>query len=242
MVCIKCCTQIDGIRVFAEKAKQAQKYLEMLDQLNNQDSDDGISYYRVNSGDDEHDCKENDDNSETAKSDDDEDITDMEVSVDPMMFLDSYTDDSQTNDGRTCGNDIATISPEEECATLTKIENRPQSLTIELVPILPKIEFEKRGKALPDLKPIKSAKKFSTSENIRPYSCTYCPRSFYSSIALQNHSWLHSNKDGVDAIANGQKVRCPVCRKDMSTKGNLKVHMESHKPKGKYTCDICGRV
>lgn len=35
---------------------------------------------------------------------------------------------------------------------------------------------------------------------------------------------------------------CPVCGKSVSTKGNLKVHVETHRPKGKYACDICGRM
>lgn len=35
---------------------------------------------------------------------------------------------------------------------------------------------------------------------------------------------------------------CPICGKKISTKGNLKVHLETHRPKGKYGCDICGRM
>ncbi|KAK6618234.1 hypothetical protein RUM44_002685 [Polyplax serrata] len=38
------------------------------------------------------------------------------------------------------------------------------------------------------------------------------------------------------------KYVCPICGKKISTKGNLKVHLETHRPKGKYGCDICGRV
>lgn len=36
--------------------------------------------------------------------------------------------------------------------------------------------------------------------------------------------------------------KCPICSKVISTKGNLKVHLETHRPKGKYACDICGRM
>lgn len=36
--------------------------------------------------------------------------------------------------------------------------------------------------------------------------------------------------------------KCPICAKDISSKGALKVHLETHRPKGQYACDICGRV
>lgn len=41
---------------------------------------------------------------------------------------------------------------------------------------------------------------------------------------------------------NVLRYKCPICSKIISTKGNLKVHLETHRPKGKYACDICGRV
>lgn len=39
-----------------------------------------------------------------------------------------------------------------------------------------------------------------------------------------------------------KRVTCPICGKIISTKGNLKVHLETHRPKGRYGCDICGRM
>lgn len=41
---------------------------------------------------------------------------------------------------------------------------------------------------------------------------------------------------------NSLRFTCPICGKIISTKGNLKVHLETHRPKGKYGCDICGRM
>lgn len=35
---------------------------------------------------------------------------------------------------------------------------------------------------------------------------------------------------------------CPVCGKVMRSNENLKVHVETHRPKGKYECSNCGRV
>lgn len=106
----------------------------------------------------------------------------------------------------------------------------------------------------------------------KPYLCPSCPRSFTSELALQNHTWNHSphtkrilnshdnwleqeeketeendastnndDDDNIEEFANS-RFSCPICGKAISTKGNLKVHLETHRPKGKYGCDICGRM
>lgn len=99
---------------------------------------------------------------------------------------------------------------------------------------------------------------------MKPHECTICARSFISQIGLQNHLWSHLPKDkrldgkpilrsqqvystngvlhtNTDNNSSGNFV-CPICSKKISTKGNLKVHLETHRPKGKYGCDICGRM
>ena len=54
-------------------------------------------------------------------------------------------------------------------------------------------------------------------------------------VMSQNNSCSETN------LLNGHFI-CPICGKKISTKGNLKVHLETHRPKGKYGCDICGRM
>lgn len=51
-----------------------------------------------------------------------------------------------------------------------------------------------------------------------------------------NMEYMQSEQEG------GIRFTCPICGKIISTKGNLKVHLETHRPKGKYGCDICGRM
>lgn len=48
--------------------------------------------------------------------------------------------------------------------------------------------------------------------------------------------------DEFDEFSDQTTNPCPICGKIISNKGNLKVHLETHKPKGRYACDICGRM
>lgn len=89
-----------------------------------------------------------------------------------------------------------------------------------------------------------------TKQNDDAYNCTMCVDEFSSESDLQD-LWpqdetmneksqdddLQTNSDGA-----GDIFICPICSKNISTKGNLKVHLETHRPKGKYGCDICGRM
>lgn len=101
-----------------------------------------------------------------------------------------------------------------------------------------------------------------SKKQLKPYTCCECLKSFVSEIALQGHIWCHTNQkikelnkekneqkdkniDKTDDESSDNQTHvysCPVCRKQISTKGNLKVHLDTHKPKGKYGCSICGRM
>ena len=65
------------------------------------------------------------------------------------------------------------------------------------------------------------------------WPCTFCPRKFHAKRALVDHM----------ATAHGAKeeIRCQICGKMFSSKGNLSRHSVLHTGKQKHTCNICGK-
>lgn len=61
------------------------------------------------------------------------------------------------------------------------------------------------------------------------FICEMCPRIFDSQSKLDNHMDL-----------NHRPVVCPVCKKTISNKYNLNMHMKNHSGENKVTCDVCG--
>lgn len=179
-------------------------------------------------------------------------MEEMEVKVDPMLFLQcgmeqsaSEVSDSSDNEEEITG----THSPEPVPLTNKNIEAEEE-------------DEEKKDES--EFKLHEDSEKITSIASTKPHECTICARSFISQIGLQNHLWSHLPKerrfDGKPILrsqhvysTNGvlhtnsdnnssSNFICPICSKKISTKGNLKVHLETHRPKGKYGCDICGRI
>ncbi|KYM79039.1 Serendipity locus protein H-1 [Atta colombica] len=177
-------------------------------------------------------------------------MEEMEVKVDPMLFLQCGMEQSTS--------EASDSSDNEEEITRTR--------TPEPLPLTNKnteVEDEEK-KDESESKSHEDDEKIISNLSEKPHECTICTRSFISQIGLQNHLWSHLPKerrfDG-KPILQSQHVYsingvlhtnsdnnsssnfiCPICSKKISTKGNLKVHLETHRPKGKYGCDICGRI
>ncbi|XP_050466731.1 zinc finger protein 493-like isoform X3 [Cataglyphis hispanica] len=179
-------------------------------------------------------------------------MEEMEVKVDPMLFLQcgmeqsaSEASDSSDNEEEITG----TYSPEPLPLTNKNIEAEEE-------------DEEKKDES--ESKLYEDSEKITSNTSTKPHECTICARSFISQIGLQNHLWSHLPRerrfDGKPILrsqhvysTNGvlhtnsdnnssSNFICPICSKKISTKGNLKVHLETHRPKGKYGCDICGRI
>lgn len=116
----------------------------------------------------------------------------------------------------------------------------------------------------------RSAEEAIELDELKPLKCPTCPELLKTEQDLKEHILGHMmekhEQDELDAEKEyeennikqmlddlvprkrtrrkptSSKFTCPTCKKKLSTKGNLKVHLETHKPKGKFSCDKCGRM
>lgn len=284
VLCMNCCKKLDSIHKFASMAVKMQDKLRLLLETGaTGDIREHSILHSILSKGSETECE----------------VTELEVRVDPMLFLCAFEDGS--SDGEDLLNcDDSSLSPtdpsikieESSCtapppssptpsspasppcgvvaASPTSLVSSPNS------PRTPDSLSPRQNSSPPPALPPSSASEKET----KPYRCSVCARSFFNEIGLQNHLWSHLPADSrrvLGAAANGLPQRvapvyssrgvlhtntaaaaaaaaaavagvgglrfaCPICGKKISTKGNLKVHLETHRPKGKYGCDICGRV
>uniref|UniRef100_A0A1B6DMA3 C2H2-type domain-containing protein n=1 Tax=Clastoptera arizonana TaxID=38151 RepID=A0A1B6DMA3_9HEMI len=246
MVCSNCLNKLEGVHKFVVMANKMQNRLSNFissESIEEPSSSCGISEEDINhtssllhsiltNGKDSDGINGN---SKTTE------VTEVEVRVDPMLY---FCDLDESSDLGPCSE--VSNSTNDESDEPTK-EYKPYE-----------IEDSNEVASIVSMK------------DVKPYQCSVCPRGFHSEISLQNHLWSHlsrkvlSNTDlnkrlsklkkgsvyssnGVlhtiaEAVSSCHPYLCPICGKQISTKGNLKVHLETHRPKGKYGCEICGRV
>lgn len=158
-------------------------------------------------------------------------ITEMEVRVDPMMILQcslETEEDDEDADRSDAASDSEGHVQSENCVKY----NKPY-----LCPTCPR--------------------SFTSELALQNHTWSHSP---HTKRILNSHdNWMeqevdeeketeendastnNEDEDNTEEFANS-KFSCPICGKAISTKGNLKVHLETHRPKGKYGCDICGRM
>ncbi|KAJ9597621.1 hypothetical protein L9F63_011527 [Diploptera punctata] len=245
MVCTNCCKKLDSIHRFACMAVKMQDKLKMLIeapsmQENEMKKEHSILHSILSKGA-EPECE----------------VTEVEVRVDPMLFLCALEEDGSTDDEDN--------TPDNTSCPRTS----PTPIKVQEADMEVKKKMESENIHDDDGESVASA----VEKEIKPYRCSVCSRGFNNEIGLQNHLWshlppgrriltntdsnnqlqrqspvyssrgvLHTNTNPTLTNSSNMRFVCPICGKKISTKGNLKVHLETHRPKGKYGCDICGRV
>lgn len=135
-------------------------------------------------------------------------ITEMEVNVDPMMVLQNEDLLSPTAD-ETCENAVdVTYLHGVAC----------EDVTIKLI---------RKGKNPKPGEPV--------VEDTKPFPCLTCRRSFYTELALKNHSWTHSKEEKPLKM-----FLCNTCDEGFDVKNDLIVHLKEHRKNG--FCTVCGRT
>ncbi|XP_022901151.1 zinc finger and BTB domain-containing protein 14-like [Onthophagus taurus] len=192
IICEGCYKRLEGFHKFATMANRTQdKFTKIL--INNniaeqkKSENKGLLHSYLTKG-----TKE------------DIEVTEMEVRVDPMVFLQCTLEEDETS----CESE--TMSSEED-----------------------KREVEKRKKPV-ELAQTSKLKRIL----VMNYNNLVVERDEEKTNVAHNEFKSERESDGEIS----ERYNCPICAKVISTKGNLKVHLETHRPKGKYACDICGRI
>ncbi|CAH0727384.1 unnamed protein product, partial [Brenthis ino] len=133
-------------------------------------------------------------------------FTAMEVSVDPMMVLQNSEEGNSP--------DIEdNESREQDVTYLHGVDG--EDVTIKLI---------KKGETGEDMK-----------DFIKPFKCPSCYRSYFTELALKNHSWIHLNEE-----KNVKPFKCSSCGEQFDYKIELLIHLKTHRTSG--MCLICGRI
>ncbi|XP_067010599.2 zinc finger protein 628 [Anabrus simplex] len=245
MVCMNCCKKLDSIHRFASMAVKMQDKLKTIVETRAAEDvrkEHSILHSILSKGM-EPECE----------------VTEVEVRVDPMLFL------CALEDGSSDGEDSLPLHYNNSTnhQNIPQLESPPAA-----APPPPPPPPPQPPTPPPPPPPPPPPLVLMADKELKPYRCSVCSRGFNNEISLQNHLWSHlprdrrvlSNTDsnhsdrqsavyssrGVlhtnTALSETMRFVCPICGKKISTKGNLKVHLETHRPKGKYGCDICGRV
>lgn len=90
----------------------------------------------------------------------------------------------------------------------------------------------------PDTIPLKTTPEVSGSRRKRKVIDKKVTRSRRQAEKLL----LATTENKVQKRSTTSRFTCTQCGKKLSSKGNLKVHLDTHKPKGKFNCEKCGRV
>ncbi|XP_026758811.2 zinc finger protein 37-like [Galleria mellonella] len=233
-ICLKCCTKLQTVCEFIDTARKSQEVLLKSSLL--------LEQYNINKCEGVNLNKPIKSESD-AHSDDDSKFTGMEVSVDPMMVLQNSDEAlSPIND------ENSTIT--EDVTHLYTVDS--ENLSIKLI---------RKGDSQCETKSNSDDGKKDSS--LKPFPCTTCDRSFFTELALKNHSWIHYNDEKphkqykcssceedfdlkYDFIQHLKQHKtmglCQLCGRSFRTEKNLDAHMSAHLSSGKsYTCKVCGR-
>ncbi|KAB0800149.1 hypothetical protein PPYR_08029 [Photinus pyralis] len=241
MICESCCKKLEGIHKFATMAVKIQDKFNQL-VINSSDSSFNDEYKDENKGL-LHTYL-------TKGIKEKEEVTEMEVKVDPMLIL-QCSDDS-SNDGAS-----DTESLPESHASIDKLSTNcddvdqtlyncsfcPRCFTSEIALQSHMWNHIPQNKHIVLLNINNTDWEWQANSDEKNCNTRLMSESASSTTSDECETSENGNSETVQIDQeNNFRFTCPICGKVISTKGNLKVHLETHRPKGKYGCEICGRI
>ncbi|KAJ8926929.1 hypothetical protein NQ314_020781 [Rhamnusium bicolor] len=181
-------------------------------------------------------------------------VTEMEVRVDPMIILQCCLDENNTDNDEEKASDREDVPSDPECSflveNLSETENyqknrKPYSCSLCSRSFTSELALQNHLWSHSTY-PKRILNSFNNVQEIKPTIQFQVDKQIERSDSSSNDRDEGEESDddvdtGEDEYRNN-KFSCPICGKVISTKGNLKVHLETHRPKGRYGCDICGRI
>ncbi|KAL4712747.1 hypothetical protein ACJJTC_008044 [Scirpophaga incertulas] len=217
-VCLKCCTQLQTVCDFIDAARNAQEILLNRSLMIEDNMIDNM--LSTNCGNNTHNFEEIL-VEPRCSSDDENKSTELEVNVDPMLVLqNSDTEFSPASEELSNSSNFSV----EDVTHLHDVDS--ENVTIKLIKkTVSNDSSDKDGDDTNDN---------GNKNNDKPFPCIICYRSFFTELALKNHSWLHC-ADGRDV----KLYKCSTCGEGYDFKNDLIHHLKTHKTSG--ICQFCGR-
>lgn len=247
-ICIPCCTKLQLVCEFIDTIHKAQDILldqsRLLDQIPVKKLV-GVNIERV-------DVIQT--NQIPTYFNEDSNVTNMEVSIDPMTILQDSSDGELVIDESVCNNDDneSLFHGVDRANVTIKLINRGDSSCCDTLTITPMVTAE----------PISEEGTLEEGASIL-YRCSLCNRGFSCEVALQAHSWTHTEErnpilehkcpscelyfeyknDLINHLKEHRNVNvCNICGRSFKTEVNLQIHMKGHDtPAMAFVCKDCGR-
>lgn len=182
----------------------------------------------------------------------------MEVRVDPMSILQYCTDEEEENNIENKWEKISdkedepldqkSIPKNEILSETENQDNNKKTFSCQLCPRSFSSEIPLQIHMWGHPSQTKKVLSFNNmQQEINQVVVTLETVRHFEESSNNNNSCSDENSDDTeddefDEFSEKKTNPCPICGKIMSNKGNLKVHLETHRPKGRYACDICGRM
>lgn len=195
-------------------------------------------------------------------------ITEMEVRVDPMTILQYLSDQEDENSIRSNQESLSEkddepsdIEPTSKTCRLSESENQINNKNYISCQLCPRSFISDTALQMHMLGHPSQPKRILSFNNMQQNinQVVKFETVEQSDATGNNNNHINTNNninikyteddsegteddDEFDEFCEQKSSSCPICGKIISNKGNLKIHLETHRPKGRYACDFCGRM